>query len=559
MDRSCYLIVVLSPHAVASTWVNKEVAYWLEQRGPDQLMLVMADGELEWDENAGRFDPDRSSVALPVLTRPGVLATEPLYVDVSENAPWDPAEPMFREKVTDLAAPIHGKPKYELASEDLREQRNFRRLRRAAIAGLVILTVLALAAAAIAVVQRREAVEQQQEAVRQRNEAVALALATASRDTVNSNAALALALAAESGRATPAPVWQATNALVNARLTFSQQAAQQVREPLTGHTGTVSSVAFSPDGTGWPPPATIGRCGCGTRPPPPVGDPLTGHTGAVSAVAFSPDGTLLASASDDGTVRLWDPATGRPSATRSPATPAWCPRWRSARTAPCWPPPAATTRCGCGIPPPASRSATRSPATPTSVRRWRSAPTGTRLATAGDDGRCGCGTRPPAGRSATRSPATPAGVRRWRSARTAPCWPPPAPTARCGCGTRPPADRSATRSPATPARCPRWRSARTATRLASASSDETVRLWDPATAQAGRRPAHRPHRARCTAVAFSPDGTRLATASSDGTVRLWDPGHRPAGRRPAHRPHRHRVGGGVQPRRHPAGHRQRRR
>ena len=117
----------------------------------------MAEGHLHWDEATGRFDPDRSDAALPVLTEPGVLAAEPLHVDVSEDAPWDPQAPTFRDKVTDLAAPIHGKSKYELASDDVREQRRFRRLRRAAIVGLAMLTVIAVAAAAIAVVQRQEA------------------------------------------------------------------------------------------------------------------------------------------------------------------------------------------------------------------------------------------------------------------------------------------------------------------------------------------------------------------------------------------------------------------
>ena len=67
----------------------------------------------------------------------------------------------------------------------------------------------------------------------------------------------------------------------------------------------------------------------------------------VFAVAFSPDGQLLATASDDKTARLWDPATGAYLAP-SPATPTWSPRWRSARTGGCSPPPAGTRQPGYG-------------------------------------------------------------------------------------------------------------------------------------------------------------------------------------------------------------------
>jgi len=75
---------------------------------------------------------------------------------------------------------------------------------------------------------------------------------------------------------------------------------------LTGHTGTVSSVVFSPDGallaSGsfdrtiklWD--VEKGQELC----------TLTGHTHRVVSLAFSPDGRTLASGSDDQTIKLWD-------------------------------------------------------------------------------------------------------------------------------------------------------------------------------------------------------------------------------------------------------------
>jgi WD40 repeat protein len=63
-------------------------------------------------------------------------------------------------------------------------------------------------------------------------------------------------------------------------------------------------------------------------------------------------------------------------------------------------------------------------------------------------------------------------------------------------------------------------------RVATASSDGTARIWDPVTARTlailvGRSARGRPP-APLKDVAFSPSGLMLATAAADGSTRLWD-------------------------------------
>ena len=190
MDSSRWFVLLASPEAAQSDWVDQEVARWLDS-APDaasRILPVLTAGTLAWDADAGTFSADTDAVP-PALAR--AFAAEPRHIDLRwahDDSQLDLGNPRWRQAVAEIAAPLHGVDQDELVGEDVRQHRKTVRVRRLAFVSLAVLTVgaviaslLALRSANEADAQRAAAVEQQQIAEEQQQIAEDNAAISASR------------------------------------------------------------------------------------------------------------------------------------------------------------------------------------------------------------------------------------------------------------------------------------------------------------------------------------------------------------------------------------------
>ncbi|MCZ4607188.1 WD40 repeat domain-containing protein, partial [Streptomyces sp. Lzd4kr] len=303
---------------------------------------------------------------------------------------------------------------------------------RSAVAALVALAMLAVGAAVVAWQQRNDAM-------------FAQVLAEADRfQYTDPSLSAQLDLVAHRLRPDDEDTTSRLISIVNAPLAT----------PLRGHTGAVYLTSFSPGGRLLATASydrTVRLWDVSDRDRPrPLGKPLTGHKSWVSSAVFSPDGHTLASAADDGTVRLWD--VTRPSRPRPIGAPL-------------------TGHEG-------------------TIYLVAFSPDGRTLASVGED----------------RT------VRLWNVAD--PRRPEPLATL-AGADA---AVRSVAFSP-------------DGDTLAAGGDDDTIRLWDVAAPGRPKRLSTLTgHTDLVHSVAFSPDGRTLASGSADDTIRLWDVADRRHGR-----------------------------
>jgi hypothetical protein len=169
LAESEYFLLMASPEAAASKWVQREIEWWLAKWGTRNLLFLLSDGEILWDPVAKDWDWSGTTALPPNLQ--GRMTEEPLWVDLR----WAKSEErlslhnaQFRGAILDLAATLLSTDKESLNSDDIRV---YRRNRSAAYGAVIVSLLLAAGAATGALIANRERILAKDEAKRADTEA----------------------------------------------------------------------------------------------------------------------------------------------------------------------------------------------------------------------------------------------------------------------------------------------------------------------------------------------------------------------------------------------------
>jgi WD40 repeat protein len=171
LERSRYLVLLASPEGARSKWVRKEVDSWLTTRPLSTILIVVTDGELQWDGAANSFDPSSTAIPPRLLEE---FSEEPIWLDLRWARSQDQLSlrhSRFRSAVCQLAATLRDVTPDQLDGDDIRLHRQTRRIATAAALALAVLAGLASLQTVRERSSRQEAQHQSEIAMRERDQA----------------------------------------------------------------------------------------------------------------------------------------------------------------------------------------------------------------------------------------------------------------------------------------------------------------------------------------------------------------------------------------------------
>ena len=149
LDQSEFFVLLASPEAAKSKWVNKEIEYWITHKPKGTLLIALVNGQITWDENKADFDWNTTDALPQILS--GLYLNEPNYANfktfkTEKETTLNNIE--FQEEIAKLAAPLHKKTVGQLIGiqeKQFRKKIFLRNLIAVSLTGLlIIVTYLAL-------------------------------------------------------------------------------------------------------------------------------------------------------------------------------------------------------------------------------------------------------------------------------------------------------------------------------------------------------------------------------------------------------------------------------
>ena len=295
--QSRYLIIICSPRAAHSRWVDQEIRQFKQARGEDRVLCIIVDGEPHAASKPGLKEQDE---CFPPAVR--------FRVDQGAQVTSEPAEPLAADlrhggdgKQPGLLKLVAGI--LQVSFDDLLRRDQRRRALRAKIVAaisLALLVVFGILSILLFLQLRATRALLKQASEQDYN--------VAHRLIMEGDPNLALNYLGRSIRYDPKN--ELARIALGQVLLFNQNSPFGLAAASMGHKARVDSASFSPDGrfvvtASADDTARVWEAATGKA----IGEPIR-HEERLNSAAFSPDGKLLLIVGDN-TARVWEVATGK--------------------------------------------------------------------------------------------------------------------------------------------------------------------------------------------------------------------------------------------------------